>query len=65
MGFATSPPHAALAQMALQHGGPSLLDFLNAQNDYRSVQLNYLNLVGAYMTAAGQLNMAVGSEIIK
>ena len=50
---------------AYQHGGASLLDFLNAQNDYRSVQLNYLNLVGAYMTAAGQLNMAVGSEIIK
>jgi len=50
---------------AYQHGGASLLDFLNAQSDYRSVQLNYLNLVGAYMTAAGQLNLAAGSEIIK
>jgi len=50
---------------AYQNGGSSLLDFLNAQNDYRSVQLNYLNLVGAYMTAAGQLNMAVGTEVIK
>jgi cobalt-zinc-cadmium efflux system outer membrane protein len=50
---------------AYQHGGASLLDFLNAQNDYRSVQLNYLNLVGSYMTAAGQLNMAVGSEVIR
>lgn len=50
---------------AYQHGGSSLLDFLNAQNDYRSVQLNYLNLVGAYMTAAGQLNMAVGLEVLK
>jgi outer membrane protein, heavy metal efflux system len=48
-----------------QHGGASLLDFLNAQNDYRSVQLNYLNLVGSYMTAASQLNMAVGTEVIK
>jgi cobalt-zinc-cadmium efflux system outer membrane protein len=48
-----------------QHGGASLLDFLNAQNDYRSVQLNYLNLVGSYMTAANQLNMAVGTEVIK
>jgi cobalt-zinc-cadmium efflux system outer membrane protein len=47
-----------------QRGGASLLDFLNAQNDYRSVQLNYLNLVGAYMTAANQLNTAVGSEAI-
>ena len=50
---------------AYQHGGASLLDFLNAQSDYRSVQLNYLNLVGAYMTAASQLNMAVGMEVIK
>jgi len=48
-----------------QHGGASLLDFLNAQNDYRSVQLNYLLLVGTYMTAASQLNMAVGSEVIQ
>jgi len=27
-----------------QHGGASLLDFLNAESDYRSVQLNYVNL---------------------
>jgi len=50
---------------AYQHGGASLLDFLSAQNDYRSVQLNYLNLIGAYMTAASQLNMAVGTEVIQ
>jgi len=50
---------------AYQHGGASLLDFLSAQNDYRSVQLNYLNLVGAYMTAASQLNMAAGTEVIQ
>ena len=47
-----------------QHGGASLLDFLNAQNEYRSVQLNFLNLVGAYMTAANQLNLAVGREVL-
>ena len=50
---------------AYRNGGASLLDFLSAQNDYRSVQLNYLNLVGSYMTAASQLNMAVGIEVIK
>ena len=33
-----------------QHGGASLLDFLQAQQEYRSVQLNYLNLIGAYLT---------------
>ena len=48
-----------------QHGGASLLDYLNAQAEYRSVQLNYLNLVGSYLTAAAQLNEAVGREVIQ
>lgn len=47
-----------------QHGGASLLDFLNAQSDYRAVQLSYINLIGSYFTAAAQLNMAVGQEVI-
>jgi cobalt-zinc-cadmium efflux system outer membrane protein len=48
-----------------QHGGASLLDFLQAQQDYRSVQLNYLNLIGSYLNAASQLNLAVGREVIQ
>ena len=48
-----------------QHGGASLLDFLNAESDYRTVQLNYVNLVGAYLTAAAQMNQAVGREVIQ
>lgn len=48
-----------------EHGGASLLDFLNAEQDYRGVQLNYVNLVGSYLTAAAQLNMAVGKEAIQ
>jgi len=47
-----------------EHGAASLLDFLNAQADYRSVQVNYLNLVAAYLDAANQLNLAVGREVI-
>ena len=47
-----------------QHGGASLLDFLNVQAEYRSVQLNYVNLVGSYLTAAAQLNLAVGREVV-
>jgi cobalt-zinc-cadmium efflux system outer membrane protein len=50
---------------AYQRGGASLLDFLNAQADYRSVQLSYVNLVGSYLAAAAQLNMAVGREVIQ
>jgi cobalt-zinc-cadmium efflux system outer membrane protein len=49
---------------AYQRGGASLLDFLGAENDYRSIRLNYLNLVGSYLTAASQLNLAVGREVI-
>jgi cobalt-zinc-cadmium efflux system outer membrane protein len=48
-----------------QRGGASLLDFLQAQQDYRAVQLNYLNLVGSYLTSASQLNLAVGREVIQ
>lgn len=48
-----------------QHGGASLLEFLQAQQDYRGIQLSYLNLVGSYMSAANQLNLAVGSEVIQ
>jgi cobalt-zinc-cadmium efflux system outer membrane protein len=47
-----------------EHGAASLLDFLNAQADYRSVQLNYLNLVASYLDAANQLNLAAGHEVI-
>jgi outer membrane protein, heavy metal efflux system len=47
-----------------QNGGASLLDYLNAQSEYRNVQLNYVNLVGSYLTAAAQLNQAVGREVI-
>jgi cobalt-zinc-cadmium efflux system outer membrane protein len=50
---------------AYQHGGASLMDFLNAQSDYRNVQLAYLQLIGSYLTAASQLNLAVGREVIQ
>ena len=50
---------------AYEHGGASLMDFLDAQSDYRQVQLAYAQLIGAYLTAAGQLNLAVGSEVIQ
>jgi len=47
---------------AYEHGGASLMDFLNAQSDYRQVQLAYAQLLGSYLTAEGQLTLAVGSE---
>ena len=49
---------------AYQNGGSSLLDYLDAEKDYRDIRLAYLNLIGSYLTAAAQLNMAVGREVI-
>jgi outer membrane protein, heavy metal efflux system len=48
-----------------QHGGASLLDFINAESEYRTVELSYVNLIGSYLTAAAQLNLAVGREVIQ
>ena len=50
---------------AYQHGAASLIDFLDAQKDYRATQLSYVNLVGSYLSAANELNLAVGSEVIR
>lgn len=50
---------------AYEHGAASLIDFLDAQNQYRITQVNYLNLVGTYLAAANQVNLAVGQEVIR
>jgi cobalt-zinc-cadmium efflux system outer membrane protein len=48
-----------------EYGAASLLDFLSAQAEFRSVQVNYLNLVASYLSAVNQLNQAVGREVIQ
>ena len=48
-----------------RQGGASLLDYLDAEKAYRDTRLAYLNLIGSYMAAAGQMNLAVGREVIK
>ncbi|MGO4882234.1 MAG: TolC family protein [Bryobacteraceae bacterium] len=48
---------------AYQHGQAALLDYLDAQRDYRATQVAYINLVGSYLSAASQLNEAVGKEV--
>jgi len=47
-----------------QRGGASLVDFLQAQQEYRSVEVGYVNLVAAFLNTANQLNLAVGREVI-
>ncbi len=53
-----------IISFSFQHGQAALLDYLDAQRDYRATQVAYVNLVGSYLTAAGQLNLAVGREVI-
>jgi len=50
---------------AYQNGGSSLLDYLDAEKAYRDTRLAYLNLIGSYLTAAAQMNMAAGSEVLQ
>lgn len=61
-------PHAVRVRNSLgfscQNGCASLLDFLDSESEYRTVQISYVNLIGSYLTAAGQLNFAVGREVI-
>lgn len=45
-----------------QRGGAARLDYLQAQQDYRTVQQAYVNLIASYLVAAAQINMAVGQE---
>jgi outer membrane protein, heavy metal efflux system len=50
---------------AYSKGAASLLDLLDAQREYRTTQLSYLNLVGSFLSAANQLNFSVGREVIQ
>ncbi len=54
-----------IVTFSYQHGGASLLDFLDAQQAYRQTQIAYVNLIQSYLSAAGQLNLAVGREVIQ
>ena len=48
-----------------QHGGASLLDYLDGEKSYRDTRLAYLNLIGSYLTAAAQMNLATGREVLR
>jgi cobalt-zinc-cadmium efflux system outer membrane protein len=47
-----------------KNGGSSLLDYLDAEKSYRDTRLAYLNLIGSYLTAAAQMNLAAGREVM-
>ena len=51
-------------QFSYQRGAASLVDFLQSQQEYRALQVGYVNLVAAFLNAANQLNLAVGREVL-
>jgi cobalt-zinc-cadmium efflux system outer membrane protein len=52
-------------EFSYHNGGNSLLDYLDAEKAYRDVRLAYLNLIGSYLTAAAQMDMAAGRPVIE
>jgi cobalt-zinc-cadmium efflux system outer membrane protein len=51
-----------ISEYAYKRGAVSLLDFLDAERSYRSVQLAYRQALASYMTAFEQLKEAVGTR---
>jgi cobalt-zinc-cadmium efflux system outer membrane protein len=51
-----------ISEYAYKRGAASLLDFLDAERSYRSVQLAYRQALSSYMTALEQLKEAVGTR---
>ena len=51
-----------ISEYAYKRGAASLLDYLDAERSYRSVQLAYRQALGSYMTALEQLKEAVGTR---
>lgn len=51
-----------IEQFAYQHGGASLLDWLNAERTYRVTELAYRQALASYLTALEQLREAVGTR---
>jgi cobalt-zinc-cadmium efflux system outer membrane protein len=51
-----------ISEYAYKRGAASLLDFLDGERSYRSVQLAYRQALASYMTALEQLKEAVGTR---
>ena len=51
-----------ISEYAYKRGAASLLDFLDAERSYRSVQLAYRQALSSYMTALEQLKEAEGTR---
>ena len=53
-----------ISEYAYRHGGLSLLNFLDAERNYRATQLAYRQALAAYLLALEQLRQAVGTRAL-
>ena len=51
-----------ISEYAYRHGAASLLDFLDAERSYRTVQLGYRQALASYLLSLEQLREAVGTR---
>jgi cobalt-zinc-cadmium efflux system outer membrane protein len=58
----TSKKSRDISEYAYQHGGATLLDFLDAERSYRATQVGYLQTLAAYLTSIEQVRQAVGTR---
>jgi cobalt-zinc-cadmium efflux system outer membrane protein len=53
-----------ISEYAYRHGGTSLLNFLDAERNYRATQLAYRQALASYLLALEQLRQAVGTRAL-
>ncbi len=53
-----------ISNYAYQRGAATILDVLDAERSYRATQLAYRQALAANMTAAEQVNLVVGAQVI-
>jgi cobalt-zinc-cadmium efflux system outer membrane protein len=53
-----------ISEYAYRHGGLSLLNFLDAERNYRATQLAYRQALASYLLALEQLRQAVGTRAL-
>jgi len=54
-----------ISTYAYQRGAATILDVLDAERSYRATQLAYRQAMAAQMTAAAQVNLVVGTQVIQ
>jgi cobalt-zinc-cadmium efflux system outer membrane protein len=54
-----------ISKYAYDRGAASLLDLLDAERSYRATQLGFRQALAAYMVSAEQINLVVGTQVMR